>query len=84
MPTIRVLLFIHARNEVRYSDLARRINSRGTLSLALKELEEEKLVSRRVVTARPIQSFYALSEKGKRVAELFEEIASLGFSGREA
>jgi len=50
------------------------IASRGTLSLALKELEEEGLIQRRVVTAKPIQAYYSLTDKGGEVASHFERI----------
>ena len=41
------------RGEVRYADLTKLIDSRGTPSLNLKELTEEGLVQRRVVTTKP-------------------------------
>jgi len=75
LPSIDILLFIASRKEVRYSELNRRIGSRGTLALLLRELEEEGMMNRRVVTSKPIQSFYSLTPRGKIVAGLFQQIS---------
>jgi DNA-binding HxlR family transcriptional regulator len=53
-PSVKILLFLHEKGEVRYADLTRLITSRGTLSLNIKELEEEGLIYRRIVTTKPI------------------------------
>jgi len=50
------------------------IASRGTLSLNLKELEEEGLIQRRVVTTKPIQAYYSLTDKGREIAIHFDKI----------
>jgi len=42
------------------------IDTRGTLSSNLKALEEEELVKRRVVTTKPIQTYYSLTEKDRK------------------
>jgi len=44
------------------------------LSANLKELEKEELINRRVVTTKPIQTYYSLTEKGKEVARRLGEI----------
>ena len=74
IPSVKILLFIFDKQEVRYTDLTKIITSRGTLSLNLKELEKEELVKRRVVTTKPIQSYYSLSEKGQEIARRLSEI----------
>jgi len=74
IPSVRILLFIHGKGEVRYTDLTRLIASRGTLSANLKELEKEELIKRRVVTTKPIQTYYALTEKGQKIAGAFEKV----------
>ena len=51
--------------QARHSELTALMTSRGTLSLNLRELEEEKLIKRRVAVTKPIQTFYSLTEKGK-------------------
>ena len=53
------------------------MKSRGTLSLSLKDLQEEGLVQRRVVDTKPIQSLYSLTEKGALVAKELHEIQKL-------
>jgi DNA-binding HxlR family transcriptional regulator len=73
-PSIEILLFLHSKGDVRYTDLARLIASRGTLSLSLKELDEEGLIQRRIVTTKPIQAHYSLTDKGKEVANHIETI----------
>jgi DNA-binding HxlR family transcriptional regulator len=73
-PSVRILLFLHERGEVRYADLTKLIASRGTLSMNIKELEEERLIQRRVVTTKPIQAHYSLTDRGKEIATHFNKI----------
>jgi DNA-binding HxlR family transcriptional regulator len=73
-PSVRLLLFLFEKGEVRYADLTKLIVSRGTLSITIKELEEEGLIQRRVVTSKPIQAHYSLTNKGKEVATCFNKI----------
>ena len=77
IPSIRMLLFLHEKREVRYTDLTKLISSRGTLALTLNELDEEKLIQRRVVTTKPIQSYYSLTMKGEKVAKQLNEIKQI-------
>jgi DNA-binding HxlR family transcriptional regulator len=74
IPSVKILLFIYGKGEVRYADLTRLIASRGTLSANLKELEKEELIKRRVITTKPIQTYYSLTEKGQRIAKAFSEV----------
>jgi len=73
-PCVRILLFLYEKGEVRYTDLTNLIASRGTLSLNLKELDEEGLMQRRVVTTKPIQAYYSLTDKGVEIATHFDKI----------
>jgi DNA-binding HxlR family transcriptional regulator len=73
-PSVKILLFLHEKGEVRYADLTKLITSRGTLSLNIKELQEEGLIRRRVVTSKPIQAHYSLTNKGKEIATHFDKI----------
>jgi len=73
-PSVRILLFLHEKGEVRYADLTKLIASRGTLSLNLKELSEEGLIQRRIVTTKPIQSHYSLTDKGTEIATHLDKI----------
>ncbi|KXB07726.1 hypothetical protein AKJ51_00340 [candidate division MSBL1 archaeon SCGC-AAA382A20] len=72
-PCVKILLFLLAEDEVRFSDFTEIITSRGTLSENLKDLEEEGLIERRIVKSRPIKSYYSLSEKGKSIADLLSK-----------
>jgi DNA-binding HxlR family transcriptional regulator len=74
---MKVILYLYERDEVRYSELAKLIASRGTLGLVLREMEEEGIIQRRVVTSRPIQTYYSLTQKGKEVARKIKEIENL-------
>lgn len=73
-PSVRILLFLYEKGEVRYTDLTSLISSRGTLSVNLKELDKEGLIQRRVVTTKPIQAHYSLTDKGIEIATHFDEI----------
>jgi DNA-binding HxlR family transcriptional regulator len=69
-PTVKLLLFLYEKHEARYSEMLRMINSRSTLTLAIKELESDSLITRRIVSeTKPAQAYYSLSEKGLKVAE---------------
>lgn len=73
-PSVKILLYLFEKGEVRYTDLTNLLTSRGTLSLNLKELDEEELIQRRVVTSKPIQSYYSLTDKGKVIAEILNRL----------
>ena len=73
-PSVRILLFLYEKGEVRYTDFTKLIASRGTLSLNLKELSEEGLIQRRIVTTKPIQAYYSLTDKGTEIAIHLDKI----------
>jgi DNA-binding HxlR family transcriptional regulator len=77
VPSVKILLFIFEKDEVRYIDLTDLIDSRGTLSVNLKELEKEELIKRRVVTTKPIQTYYSVTKKGEEIAKRLKEIKLL-------
>ena len=72
--SVKILLYLYEHGEVRYTDLTKLIASRGTLSLNIKELEEERLIQRRILTTKPIQAYYSLTEKGREIALLLSKI----------
>jgi len=74
MPSVKIILFMLEKGEVRYTDLADLFTSRGTLSVNLKDLEEEKLIQRRVVTSKPIQAYYSLTDRGREIAKRLGEM----------
>jgi len=72
--SVKILLYLYERDEVRYKDLTKLIESRGTLSLNIRELQEEGLIQRSILTTKPIQSYYSLTGKGKEIAFLLRKI----------
>ncbi|MHA1227857.1 MAG: winged helix-turn-helix transcriptional regulator [Candidatus Hodarchaeales archaeon] len=69
IPNIKVILRLLEVGEARYSELLDGvIGSRSTLALALRELQEDGLVERRVLATRPVQTNYALTVTGGEVA----------------
>ena len=77
IPSIIILLYIHEKGEVRYGDLTKKIDSRGTLSKSIKDLMGEGLVDKKVVKGKPIKSFYTLTSKGKEIAKRMYDISKL-------
>ena len=66
---MRLLLLVYERRKVRHKDLAAVVSSRGTLSYSLRSLLEEGLVAREVrIETRPVESYYAITRKGERIA----------------
>lgn len=61
--------------EKRFNELKRSTEaSSRTLSRVLQDLEDEKLVERRVEEEAPVATFYSLTEKGESLCPVFEEI----------
>jgi DNA-binding HxlR family transcriptional regulator len=74
LPNVKIILFILETGEARYSQLSKLVSSRGALWNAFKELNDEKLIQRRVEETTPIQSYYGLTKKGR---ELGLELAKI-------
>jgi DNA-binding HxlR family transcriptional regulator len=75
--SVKILLYLYENGEVRYKDLTKLIDSRGTLSLNIKELQEELLIQRSILTTKPIKAYYSLTEKGKEIAVLLRKIEKI-------
>ena len=76
--TIKILLYLSDRGDARYSELMEEVvQSRSTLALALRDLQEEKLVEREVMDTRPVQTSYSLTNDGKEIAEHLSVIKNL-------
>ena len=54
--------------------------STKTLSVRLKELEREKIISRKVFTEVPLHVEYALTAKGHSLQDIFKKMAQWGES----
>lgn len=78
LSNIRVMLYLLERGSARYSEILRGVGlSRGGLALALRDLQDDELVERRVKETRPIQTTYSLTAKGKEIAKHLEGIKKL-------
>ena len=75
--SVQILLFMLEKGEVRHSDLSGMMKSRGTLSLSLRDLQEEGLINRKVLDTKPIQSLYTLSDKGTLVAQKLRDVRAI-------
>lgn len=65
---------------VRFSVLLRQIegSNKQTLSVALRELEEEDLLEKIVVRLKPLHIEYKLTEKGKSLISIFKQLENIG------
>lgn len=63
-----------------FMDLYREINGIGTkmLSKELQDLEMNKLVNRKVLDTKPITVEYSITEYGRTLAPLIDELAKWG------
>lgn len=66
-------------DSVRFNSLLKKLpnSNKQSLSTALKELEEAKLLIRTVVKEKPLHIEYNLSERGKALIPIFIEIEDL-------
>ena len=77
LSNIKIILYLYDR-AARYSDLLKNVvESRSTLALTLKELQEEGLIDRKVKATRPVQTEYMLTDKGKRISEHLFKVKEL-------
>ena len=68
---------------LRFSSLLRQIkdSNKQSLSAALKEMEEAELLTRVVVRPKPLHVEYYLTEKGKALVPVFEQLEGLSKGG---
>ncbi len=73
-------------NKLGFMDLLREVNGIGTkmLSKELQDLEMNQLVSRTVMNTKPITVEYALTEYGKTLSPLIDELAKWGVGYRQS
>lgn len=64
---------------VRFNSLLRQIegSNKQTIAVALKELEEQQLLERIVVKQKPLHVEYHLSEKGRSLIAVFQQLENL-------
>jgi DNA-binding HxlR family transcriptional regulator len=75
--TRKILKALAANNQMKYSDLVKRVGYSTTTSRALKSMEEQGLVQKKALTEpyRPVA--YWLTDKGKKVSEAAEFLESI-------
>lgn len=66
-------------NPLRFNTLMRQIEgaNKQTLSVALRELEEAELLQKVTVNQKPLHIEYHLTEKGKSLIPVFEQLEGL-------
>ncbi|MCR9248896.1 MAG: helix-turn-helix transcriptional regulator [bacterium] len=76
-----VILFYLIEGPLRYNEIKKRMNTvtERTLSLQLKQLEEDGVVNRTVYTTKPpLKVEYSLTEFGKTLIPVLQSIAEWG------
>lgn len=76
-----VILFYLIEKPLRYNELRKKMNAvtERTLSLQLKDLEEDGVIQRQVFTKKPpLKVEYSLTEFGKTLIPLLEAIVKWG------
>lgn len=70
--------------KLRFMDLLREVEGIGTkmLSKELRDLEVNHLISRTVLNTRPVTVEYQITEFGKSLAPVIDEIAKWGVAYR--
>lgn len=73
-------------DKLRFMDLLREVNGIGTkmLSKELQDLELNRLISRTVLNTKPVTVEYQITEYGKTLEPIIDEIAKWGISYRNA
>ena len=68
-----------ADGSIRFSYLLRQLegSSKQSISIALKELEEEGILERKIIKQKPLHVEYNLSSKGKSLVPVFQQMESL-------
>lgn len=64
---------------LRFNTLLKQLegSNKQSLSVALKELEENGLLDRSVITEKPLHVEYSLSEKGRSLLDIFKQLESV-------
>jgi DNA-binding HxlR family transcriptional regulator len=77
-PTVKILRYVSQKQEARYIEIQDNVKlSRSTINAGIHELEELRLIARRISQAKPIQVHYSITPKGKEVIGYFEKLRSL-------
>lgn len=71
-------------NRMRFMDLLREVDGIGTkmLSKELQDLEMNHLITREVINTKPVTVEYEITEFGKTLAPIIDEVAKWGINYR--
>jgi len=72
IPSVKILLFIKEKGEVRHFLVGKLISSRSVLAYNLRALEQEGLITKRKETDK--RAYYSLTEKGEKIAKSLSEM----------
>ena len=67
------------KEPVRFNSLVRQLegSSKQAIAVALKEMEEQDLLTKTVIKLKPLHIEYTLSEKGKSLVAVFMQLEEL-------
>jgi len=73
---IDLLLYLHKKKSARHNEILNQgfVRSRSSVSIMLNELEKNNLIKRVVVSTKPPQTSYELTEYGKRIVQYLQGI----------
>jgi len=73
-------------DKLRFMDLLREVEGIGTkmLSKELQDLEMNHFITRKVLDAKPITVEYSITEYGKTLSPIIDEIANFGMNYRSS
>lgn len=80
---IDALLFLDEKGSARFRDVRKFcldnniVESRGTVTTILRNLTDMKLIERKVVATRPVQTSYKMTALGKQVVEHLRSVKKL-------
>lgn len=82
---VSIIGYLHTMGKCRFMQLQRNIEGIGAkmLSKELKDLEINELVTRTVLHTRPVTVEYELTDYGKTLQNIINELCSWGFKHRE-
>ena len=77
---ILILFQLHYFKQRRFSEIRNNLPgvTEKVLSQQLKELEKDKLITRTVITEKPLRVAYALTQKGNSLSPLLEFLSQWG------
>ena len=67
------IIGLAAKNTIRFNSLLKQLpgSSKQSLSVALRELEEAEILTKRIVKTKPLHIEYDITERGKSMISIF-------------